>query len=149
MKVTDLMIGDWVSYKNKPVRVEALNKCDGYAIEKDMISIRLTNNTCMGIDADKLEPIRVTNDILRSNDFKGTVLANGDENDAYLTYNIYNDIYLQYYGFEHRLRKISTCVDEWNNHSRKPQIIFECNFHYVHELQHALKLAGVDKEIQL
>lgn len=149
MKVTDLMIGDWVSYRDKPVQVEALNKCDGYAIEKDMISIRLTNNTCMGIDADKLEPIRVTNEILKINDFKGSVRTNGDEDDTYLTYNIGSDISFEYYGFEHRLRKISACVDEWNNHSRKSQIVFECNIHYVHELQHALKLAGVVKEIQL
>ena len=31
MKITDLMIGDWVQYNGQPVKVHALNVSDGYA----------------------------------------------------------------------------------------------------------------------
>ena len=151
MKVTELMIGDWVSYNGKPVLVEALNKSNGYAIEKDMISIKLTEDTCLGIDADRLEPIPLTNEILKSNGFKRLLNADGMEtdHDTYLTYHLDEHSYLDYYGFEHRFRRWYHGVDEWDNHRDSHEITFECHPFYVHELQHALKMIYFDKEIQL
>jgi hypothetical protein len=58
-------------------------------------------------------------------------------------------LHLEYYYHEHRLRKWYCGVDEWQNHAKVNDITFAVHCYSVHQLQHALRLAGVDKEINL
>ena len=90
--------------------------------------------------ADKLLPIPITKEILEKNGFKGEMYAFLD---------ISPNLYLEYYYHEHRLREWWTGIDEWNNHAEVKEIVFKCQCHYIHELQHALRLCGIEKEIEL
>lgn len=120
------MIGDWVSYNGHPVLVEALNKSDGYAIEKDMISIKLNDNTCLGINVERLEPLPLTDEILSKNNYSNR----GFEED------------------KHHLLEISDWRGKiWWSIAMGEYNIMELQ--YVHQLQHALKLCGIEKDIVL
>lgn len=87
-----------------------------------------------------IKPIPITPEILEKNGFKGEMYAFLD---------ISPNLYLEYYYHEHRLREWWTGIDEWNNHAEVKEIVFECQCHYIHELQHALRLCGIEKEIVL
>lgn len=94
----------------------------------------------LSADVDKVEPIRLTREILEKNGFDGMPYA-------YLK--IEDDKWLEYYYHEHRLRKFWSGIDEWNNHAKVTEITFQCSCNYVHELQHALRLCNIDKTIEL
>lgn len=85
-------------------------------------------------------PISITKEILEKNGFDVGV---------YSTFSINEHKWLEYYHHEHRLRMWCKGIDEWNNHSMVKDIVFLCNVFYFHELQHALRLCGIDKEIVL
>ena len=87
-----------------------------------------------------IKPIPITPEILEKNGFKG---------DGYAILILDEQTYLDYYYYEHRLRKHWCGVDEWENHSKVNDITFKCNCYYVHELQHALRLCTIKKEIIL
>lgn len=87
-----------------------------------------------------IKPIPITPEILEKNGFKGEMYAFLD---------ISPNLYLEYYYHEHRLREWWTGIDEWNNHAEVKEIVFKCQCHYIHELQHALRLCGIEKEIVL
>ena len=124
MKATELMIGNWVYLPDMSTGKEYPARLDENFI----------------YDAKYAEPIPLTPEILEKNGFKG---------DGYLFLEIDDFSYLEYYPFEHRLRKWWHGVDEWENHSETKDITFQCNCHYVHELQNALKLCKIEKEIEL
>ena len=84
----------------------------------------------------EIKPITLTTEILEKNRFKG---------EGYLILELDKFSYLEYYPFEGRLRKIWHGIDEWNNHSDTKDITFQCTCKYVHELQQALRLCGLDK----
>lgn len=67
----------------------------------------------------------------------------------YATLRIDEHRHLEYYYHEHRLRKYYCGVDEWQNHAKVTDITFAVHCYSVHQLQHALRLAGVDKEINI
>lgn len=121
MKVTDLMIGDWV-------------------ITSDGIVKTVTRRDFEDNDFERYSSIPLTPEILEMNGFI---------RDGYLRLNLGDNLYLEYYVYQNRLRKIFHGIDEWDNHAEVKDITFECQCHYVHELQHALKLCGVEKEIVL
>ena len=130
MKVTELMIGDWVSYNGHPVFVEALNKSNGYAIEKDMISIKLNDDTCLGINAERLEPLLLTDEIMKKNGFVC---------ETWMPY--------WYIPYCHNL----PYIEIFNNTEfvKDADEGFIIHIQYVHELQHLLKLFKIEKEIVL
>lgn len=83
------------------------------------------------LDAREFEPIPLTKDILEKIGFSG---------DVYLWIDVDNEKTLVYYPFEHRLTL---------EYGDKIEILFKCHCFSVHELQHALKLCGIEKEIAL
>lgn len=129
IKVTDLMIGDWV-YASK----------DEHTIMKVMTINGNTadctwdvNNEC-DMNIDEFEPIPLTPEILVKNGFLKT-------DDWFSLADDYYDI---------DIKEISDSI--W----RVRYDNLECSaitniFHicYVHEIQHALRLCGIDKEIEL
>lgn len=120
MKATDLMIGDWVSYKGIVNRIAPAD----FGIYEEHSVWR-----------ENLEPIPLTAEILERNGWKKWRvyfrLLVGD-----------GDMFLEYYPHEQRLEEI------YIGKERKFEIVFRAKaIKYVHELQHALRLCGVDREI--
>lgn len=125
MKVSDLMIGDWVAAKgiDKPFRVVYIT----YSAMKEQLCIfgKTSDGIRVGPFLSKeIQPIPLTREILHHNvpdpDMMAWWEVPSEDN---------------YFHFEYS-------GDEYD---------FEVgiNIHYVHELQHAIRLCGIDKEIIL
>ena len=130
MKATDLMLGDWVRHKNGNLfRVTCL-KGEDFAC--GMPHLWNYNN--------KFEPIPLTPEILEKNGFDGVFKK---------TYQLdlpegkYERIYVSYWKGRLSLRY---SPDVRQKHSTN-EIRINCK--EVHELQHALRLCGIEKEIVL
>lgn len=144
MKANELMIGDWVLHNGIAKRVDVI-------WSDHSISFYNPNKTWGSIYADRydiseMSPIPLSPEILINNGFK---------NDFYEDISVadYHSIRLEGYSLRGK-------VDDWDNY-----LVSYCNgsvcvvtdFHgemnkemqYVHELQHALKLCGIEKEIEL
>lgn len=137
LKISDLSVGDWVKYGDAPYRVYSLD-------ESGVVKARNGNGTkprYLEADISEFEPLPITPQILEDS---------GMTNDGqYAIKRIDDHLHLEYYYHEHRLRKWYCGVDEWNNHARVNDIVFQAHCRSVHQLQHALRLAGADKEIEL
>ncbi len=136
----DLMVGDWVNYKSPssgklhPIKIENIYGVEFNCEVEDW-------NIISGKSISDTEPIELTEEILAKNGF---IFNNG-----YAVLQVSEDTYLDFYKNEHRLRKVWEGIDEWNNHAKVRDVSFVCQCYYVHEFQHALRLAGVQKEIEL
>ena len=139
LKISDLSVGDWVGYKGKEYTIDSIYMAaEGYPHE-----VALTyQGICRGVAyIDHLESISITAEILEKN---------GWSNDGmYATLRIDEHLHLEYYYHEHRLRKYYCGVDEWQNHAKVTDITFAVHCYFVHQLQRALSLANIDKEITL
>ena len=139
MKTEELSIGDWVNVPNyywdeSPY----VGQVDG--IVKRHGTYYLQFSDAFSAEIDRCEPIPITPEILVRNGFSG---------EMYAILKIDEHIWLEYYYHKHRLRKWWRGIDEWNNHAEVNEVPFECQCHYVHELQHALRLCKLTKEIEL
>ena len=85
-----------------------------------------------------VKPIPLTKKILEKNGFEGM---------PYAFFKLDNNSWLEYYYHEYRLTKWWSGIDEWNNSSHVKETTFQCQCHYVHQLQHGLNLCEIDKEI--
>lgn len=131
LKVTDLMVGDWLMSFGAPHKV--------VGIRTDMFEPHIRTDMSdtwyeEGIE-NLLEPIPLTPEILEKNGFK---------TEFYNDYKIYE------------LNNFKVCknccdyfevCDLWDDSDWGWRIINFCPCAYVHQLQHALKLCGIDKEI--
>ena len=128
MKANEIQIGDWLYYKGPfnafPFKVESITKKKvGYHAEPNehrMHYLRLS----------ECKPIPLVPDILEKNGIKA--------DDIPCTFYGYNDYY-----FEITIEDDEICQSV--NYAE--YTIFK--FEYVHQLQHALRLYGVNKEIEL
>lgn len=139
MKPEELSIGDWVNvlnyhYDGSPY----VGQVDG--IFKKHGTYYLQFSSALSAEIDKCEPIPITHEILEKNGFSG---------EMYAIFHIDKERWLEYYYHEHRLRKWWRGVDDWNYHAEVNDVTFECQCHYVHELQNALNLCKVTKTIEL
>ena len=131
MKATELMIGDIVYVtSDKTGRVCTVNR---YNTGRSFVLVKDEHYTYHLVN---ITPIPLTTEILEKNGFKG---------EGYLILELDEFSYLEYYPFEGRLRKIWHGIDKWNNHSDTKDITFQCHCKYVHELQHALRLCGMNE----
>ena len=148
LKISDLSVGDWV--KVKKCAYFPLDKPNNFisnyakitAIEDENCTIWLKTNVgefCASLK--NVEPIPITAEILEKNGWSSDGM--------YAFLRIDEHRHLEYYYHEHRLRKYYCGVDEWQNHAKVNDITFAVHCYSVHQLQHALRLAGVDKEINL
>ena len=139
MKPEELSIGDWVNVLNyhwdgRPYtgQVNGITKKHG--------TYYLQFGSGLYAEIGRCEPIPITKEILEKNGFSG---------EMYAIFKIDEHIWLEYYYHEHRLSRWWRGIDEWNNHAEVSEVSFECRCYYVHELQHALRLCGIEKEIEL
>ena len=152
LKISDLSVGDWVNVMTEKltslVFCEEIEIARGYihsqikGIREDgFIAVETSDSRYTLVDIGCIGPIPITAEILEKN---------GWSNDGmYAFLRIDEHHHLEYYYHEHRLRKYYCGVDEWQNHAKVNDITFAVHCYSVHSLQHALRLAGVDKEINL
>ena len=139
MKANELMIGDWVLVKhlNKAGRVYRIDTANGKGNE--FIAL---------IDGDfsinDIEPIPLTPEILEKNGFKFESPCINDNKDAWV------------YEWPHEKPNHTPHVFLLMSHHNKARFpnFWICapndpDIVYVHQLQHALRLCGIEKEIEL
>lgn len=130
IRVEELSIGDWVQDKNgtyaQILGIE--NWSDGYEL-----NVRINGVDVGCVPASSAHPIPITPEILEKNGFK--------KNGEYDEWNI--GTWRTPYILGVSLERPSITI-KWNYNS-----IFIDRAKYAHQLQHALRLAGVDKEITL
>ena len=124
------MIGDWVLFGNEPHKVLSVDS-------ENAVFLDLEYNL---IHVDLIKPVPITQEILKKNGFRTGMYSYLELGDSE---------WLEYYHHECRLRMWWGGLDEWENHSQRKEIIFQCSVSYVHELQHALRLCNINKEIEL
>jgi predicted MPP superfamily phosphohydrolase len=132
MKETDLMIGDYLYWgKDKIVKVQMIRKYEDNfgvdAVYNDSANLYFCtdNDDTYSYNIDELKPIPLTTDILEKNGFIKESRENHGNTLQYciLTDGLWIDISGESY--------------------------FEGKLEYVHQLQHALRLCEVEKEIEI
>lgn len=122
LKITDIAIGDWVMVKGKAVKVESLGKI------RDYVELEGSLALC---HIKVVQPIPITPEILEKNGFE---ICEGD----WIGHD-YRCIVQQHGGYW-------DVLSSKRGYYRTIRIDgLEC----VHELQHAIRLAGIEKEIEL
>lgn len=130
LKIYDLSIGDWVLFAGYPRRV-AIISSPCVLPHKGVLDIAT-------FSIDDMSPIQITPEILEKNGFVGAI--DGD-----------NPVRTEYVFKAVNIVGFADC-DFYHCRIRHPEgwgrILFP-KIHYVHELQHALRFAGIEKEIEL
>lgn len=143
MKANELMIGDWVfcTYPSikKPVQVEEIR-----TVGDNELKIIISDEKRLVFSERYVEPIPLTPEILEKNGFKD---ISNHTLKGYDTFRL--DIEQRDFDYCITIKlkdyfKLQSYDDRWYTLC---EMEFGCN--YVHELQHALKLCGIDKEIVL
>lgn len=147
MKANELMIGDWLNFlidiEGGDTEYEP-QKAAYQPMQVDSIGFDVvTSEEGVTNAANQLQPISLTPEILKKNGF-GYV-----ENDV----NPYNDEVLShfYLGEEGYCTNVDIHIGTYNNGVfwfNSPKVSLN-GIHYIHELQHALRLCNIDKEIEL
>lgn len=128
MKETDLMIGDWVMADNELLKVSDILRYRIYA--HDAVEYYPIEN---------LEPILLTGEILKSNGFKHLDISSPKDTIKQFVWRYSTD---------------SQNIDLYYNKWTKDYMLESFRIHvfpiiYVHELQHALRMGKIEKEIEL
>jgi len=134
MNAKELQIGDLVDYRGKVIEVTSLYAKNGSN------EVGFGNKEDIWVNGCVLNPIPLTSEILEKNGFVKEIVTNDDTNDDYTAYH-------------------------WNPTPQYPSdglwfyptfsgyafdyIMSKIKIKYVHELQHLLRLCGIDKEITL
>lgn len=127
MDAKELMIGDWVkiSYNGEVGQVYRIDMANGKGNE--FAAVNGCDRSC-----ENLVPIPLTSEILKKNGWnRYDALCSGNG----CTISVWSED-LYYF----------SCS---KTHNDTPSELISCHIHYVHELQHALRLAGIKKEIVL
>lgn len=127
MKIQELSVGDWVRYREREWIV-----CSLYQFTEEVGLWRKDSQLCEYV-AD-IEPIPLTSEILEKNGFR----KNGEYNE----WNI---------GEWNERPFIGISLDRQSMRVKYigSDIFIENKVVFVHQLQHALRLAGVEKEIEV
>lgn len=148
MKANELMHGDYVRRK-KNKEIVRVFEIDG---ERDVI-----NNEADGYDSerhiriDEIEPIPLTPEILGKNGFKI------DEKETSCRQYIYacdlqeipqTVLRMSFYGEGVSAKTLFKCWTK-SKSCYGENSLHICNLQYFHELQHALRLCGIDKELTI
>ena len=130
MKANELMIGDWVQ-DITPVVIDAISNEDicTYRAEQGYITANPSN----------LKPIPLTAEILEKNGFERRKLDGGAE--EFVIADDYYDIVVYEWSDSIWVFRYESCEMNIPHEQR--------TFSYVHNLQHALRECGIDKEIVL
>lgn len=126
MKANELMIGDWVIIKGHPCKVSYLAPFDIGDTRLSVISNGYDGNPYI----DEIEPITLTAEILEANGFEKC-------GDTGLMQKIYEDEGV-------RISANVYYINIYLTSARESRVNLKPRQAYVHELQHALRLCGLD-----
>lgn len=125
MNANELMIDDWVMFDHNPVRVAILGaaqECLGLKAG----GITFGQPYCM------IDPIPLTIEILKKNKFiEDTYIRTKDK----------------FYRHEPNGFRLKVNIDSEGNFYVFDNIIIQCN--YVHQLQHAMRISGIEDDFVL
>ena len=125
MIVKEIRIGDYVNYRGQIIKVTSLYDKGGSN------EVGWSDKESVWVNADNVEPIPLTPEILEKNGFSKSRLM-GEQ--RHFTYYLAPSVsLLAIYDAD-----FSLCIGDCARYIK-----------YVHELQHALRLCGIDKEIEL
>lgn len=132
----ELMIGDWVLYDNQPHQIRQLGIFGENRDGEDYpaVCVGKPNGIGLILERNEIEPIPLTPEILEKNEFTS------QPNIGYII-DDYDGMQIIYDDWNHNLRIIKNykvCLD-----------IETFDVISVHELQHALRFCGIEKEITL
>lgn len=135
MKPTDLMLGDWVLINNIPHKIQAIDGIDAEIQADDELYY-------IGEDRyhseDKVEGVPLTYEILKKNGFKETALKEPNTTNLVSKWwSKQGEIYIKEY-YLARSREITYVVG--GGHRMRIE-----NIYMVHQLQHALRICGLDE----
>ena len=146
MKTTDLMVGDWVLINDAPHKIQAIDSIDAEILADDDLYY-VGEDRCHS--EDKIEGIPITPEILKKNDwywgftsdeknFKSCVMG------AFEPHWVYDkgagEISLY---FDKDTDGGALRIDDQRFNRRLD--FFWCDTLYVHELQHALRICGLNE----
>lgn len=153
MKISDLMIGDWVAAKgiDKPFRVVYIT----YSAMKEQLCI--FGKTSDGIRvgpflSEEIQSILLTPEILEKNGFK---LVEGEIHPSSVIYvwieGGKRDCFIEVTSYNPPARGVKFLVRINTESTQKTgrDMIHSCDIEYIHQFQHAMKLCNIDKEIVL
>lgn len=133
MKANELMIGDWVWYSNQPYQIRELGifgeNRDGD--DYPAVCIGKPNGIGLILERNEIEPIPLTPEILEKNNWK----SYSHENTPIFGIIQGFEIVLAWMDYYWQL-----CIDG--------TIYRKIKIRYVHDLQHALKLCGIEKTVE-
>lgn len=143
MEAKELMIGDWVLVNSLPAQVFeiAYNRNEG-EMTVGILDPQGEIYSCFE-GYDHVEPIPLTEEILEKNEFENCV--------------VYSNIHF-YKSNDNRIEVVSddeellNSLNKWYIRITKKyhgNVMMFCEITYVHELQHALRLCGIEKKIEL
>ena len=124
MKASELMIGDYVNYRGQIIKVTSIYDKGGSN------EVGWSDKESVWVNADNVEPIALTPEILEKNGFRHGCYVGG-----YYSPDCPFRVFTKTEG----TCGFTTLFDD--------EIHFSCIF--VHQLQHALSLCGIEKEIEL
>lgn len=127
LKISDLSVGDWVRCAQWNGRIQRIAMHDGETVE--VIIEADLGRLYMYKRVDEIYPIPITPEILETNGW----LRNEE------------DEYMEYYGDP--TSGIAHTKGTYHYRLEVSEVSAVCYF--VHQLQHALRLAGIDKDINL
>ena len=138
MKPEELMIGDWVSYKGEPYQIRQLGIFGENRDGEDYPAVCVGKPKGIGliIERNKIEPIPLTDEILVKNGFVKQAY------DGWLISENYGRRFISY-----RTDYFDGLLDI--RYAEEPFCKLSIKIKHVHELQHALRLCGIDKEITI
>lgn len=154
MRVNDLMVGDWMQFADGVEKVMVVGiKTDGRHTEKDpIITVENNRHRWMDKSLDELKPVLLTDGILETNGF----IQDKDEETG-ITYHLLvptgyerNSFTIQVTLYKKPICGVNTLVKCWGwtpPYNGGLNDIHLCSVNYVHQLQHALRLCGIDKKI--
>ena len=134
MRVTGLMLGSYVSVVPSGMMIKVA------AIHKDKVGYHAVTNKLVWVRMDLLRPIPITQGILEKNGFKKSVSPSG--------------IHAKCYEIDDKDKKYHLTIANYNKYKRlllnvdsEDSECFNIKCDYVHQLQQALKLCGITREI--
>lgn len=150
MKVNELQIGDYVNYRGQIIKVTSLYDKGGSN------EVGWSDKESVWVNASNVEPIPLTADILEKNGF----IKDADEDDRVVdVYHLLvptgfeiNSYTIQIRLYREPISGVNTLVKCWGwipPYNGGLNDIHLCSANYVHQLQHAMRLCGIDKEIEL
>ena len=126
IKISDLSVGDWVEYEGLHYPITFVGYGEGG--DGSLVNLIRPDLSCFTCKISDIYPIPITAEILEKNGFEQMAMGVTYRHNCGLEVTLYGD------GWWHTIG-----LDEYSMH----------HIEGVHQLQHLLRLFGVDKEIYL